>query len=366
MKIKEKFSEKLILMVDDAPENIEILNGLLQGVKKKVATSGERALELALMQPKPDLILLDIIMPDMDGYSVCKILREKEETAGIPVIFLTSKSSIDDVVKGFEVGGQDYVTKPFDANELIARINMQLELQWQQEELRMLNASKDKFFSIVAHDIKNPFTALQLSAGLVKRRYDTLPPEKLKNYIMEIANNIEKVVTISVNLLDWARAQSGKLEVTPESISISEIIEENFGFVKTQAENKKITLSRESIDDVSLYADRAQVNTVLRNLLTNALKFTHEGGSVKLEYKIENKHCVISVIDSGVGMTEEIRKSIFRIDAKHSTPGTSGEGGTGLGLLLCKEFVEKNKGKIGVSSTVDVGSTFWFTVPLAV
>lgn len=365
MKIKEKFSEKLILLVDDAPENIEILNGLLQGVRKKVATSGERALELAVMQPKPDLILLDIIMPGLDGFAVCRILREKEETANIPIIFLTSKNSIDDVVKGFEMGGQDYVTKPFDANELVARINMQLELQWQQEELRLLNASKDKFFSIVAHDIKNPFTALKLSSGLVKWKYDSLPPEKLKHYFMEIANNIEKVVTISVNLLDWARAQSGKLEVNPEPVLVSEIIEENLGFVKTQAENKHIALINDSIEDFTLYVDRAQINTVLRNLLTNALKFTHEGGEVKLSCKADSTHGIISVIDSGVGMSEEVRKSIFRMDAKHSTLGTSGEVGTGLGLLLCKEFVEKNNGKIGVDSTINRGSTFWFSAPLA-
>lgn len=369
----------LILIVDDIPKNLQVLSSILSnyGYQISFASNGKQALSV-IKTGKPDLILLDIMMPEMDGYEVCKILKEKEDTANIPVIFLTGISEMTDIIKGLQIGAVDYVTKPFNSTELTIRVKTHLELklardtiieyvnelQQTQDELKQANANKDKFFSIIAHDLRGPFSGFLGLSELLTTEFDQLE----KTEIVQIGESLNKaakrVFELIENLLEWARAQMGRIEFTPVQINLQEAIDRISKIFKATANNKDISLENNVDDDIIVFADNNMLNTILRNLTSNALKYTVRGGKITYSSNAQDDNSIeINVTDTGVGMKEEVMEKLFRIDVKHSTPGTEKEQGTGLGLLLCKEFVEKHNGKISVKSVLNQGSTFTFTLP---
>ncbi len=369
----------LILIVDDIPKNLQVLSSILSnyGYQISFASNGKQALSV-IKTSKPDLILLDIMMPEMDGFEVCKILKEKEDTANIPVIFLTGKSETTDIIKGLKIGAVDYVTKPFNSTELTIRVKTHLELKLArdsiieyvkelkqtQDELKQANANKDKFFSIIAHDLRGPFSGFLGLSELLTTEFDRL--EKIE--IVQIGESLNKaakrVFELIENLLEWSRAQMGRIEFTPVQINLQEAIDRISKIFKATANNKDISLENNVDDDIIVFADNNMLNTILRNLTSNALKYTVRGGKITYSSNAQDDNSIeINVTDTGVGMKEEVMEKLFRIDVKHSTPGTEKEQGTGLGLLLCKEFVEKHNGKISVKSVLNQGSTFTFTLP---
>lgn len=238
-------------------------------------------------------------------------------------------------------------------------------LKESEENLRELNATKDKFFSIVAHDLKNPFhTILGLSELLLERlhRYDH---QKIEHYVKHIRDASDAGHNLLENLLEWSRSQTGRIAFAPESVAMKEFIKEKIKPFTTLASQKRIKLYFSNIPDVCAYADKNMLETILRNLVSNAIKFTHPKGSVMISvFKAVNK-VQVSVIDTGIGIQEKHKKDLFRIDEHRTTQGTANEKGTGLGLILCKEFVERNGGSIYVESQVDKGSKFTFTLPSA-
>jgi PAS domain S-box-containing protein len=239
-------------------------------------------------------------------------------------------------------------------------------------ELQEMNATKDRFFSIIAHDLKNPFNAVMGFANLLRDDYDSYSDEEKKQFIESIALASEDINNLLENLLKWAWSQSGKIEYNPEKINAIDIINECIDLVKVQADKKKITLNKLNADSVYIYVDANMIRTVIRNLLSNAIKYTPSEGSVKVNYMTkqlasENGNSdvmEIAISDTGVGISKEDIDKIFKIGSRVKKLGTEGETGTGLGLILCKEFVQKNGGNIYVDSTLGKGSTFVFTVPL--
>ncbi len=376
-----KFDKKpLILIVDDIPKNLQVLSSILnkEGYQISFAANGSQALSV-VNTTDPDLILLDIMMPEMDGYEVCKILKSQEETRDIPVIFLTGKAETDDIIEGLKIGAVDYITKPFNSTELLTRVKTHLELKLSrdaivhynkqleeaQDELKVLNANKDKFFSIVAHDLRGPFSGFMGLSELLTEDFDQLEKEE----IMQIGDSLNKAAkrlfSLIENLLEWSRAQMGRIEYIPSNVDLYDAVEKIIQIFKDTADNKNIEMLNNIEKDTYVFADNDMLSTILRNLSSNALKFTPRGGSINYSTgKNDNSFIEISISDSGVGMSEEVIDKIFRIDTKHSTPGTEKEQGTGLGLLLCKEFVEKNGGKISVESKINEGTTFTFTLPV--
>ncbi len=354
-----------ILIVDDTPKNIQVAASILkeQGYQVAFTRDGQSALA-RVRSAKFDLILLDIMMPEMDGYEVCQHLKADPQTADIPVIFLTAKTDSDSVIKGFEVGGVDYVTKPFNPAELLARVKTHSELKRAKEELKELNATKDKFFSIIAHDLKNPFAVLIGCSDFL------LQSEPLTEDQRELAEDMntasQQGYDLLQNLLKWSRSQIGHLACEPKMINIQNIVNETILLLKNNAMSKNIRLIGEIEENTSVYADSDMITTVIRNLLSNSIKYTPDGGSITISADDKGDVLEISISDTGVGIKPEDIEKLFRIDVKHSTPGTAKEQGTGLGLNLCKEFVEKNNGKIGVESTVGKGSRFYFTVPKSI
>jgi signal transduction histidine kinase len=355
--------KKLILAVDDSPPNLKVLGNILKenGLSPALVSNGIKALS-SVKKRLPDLILLDVMMPDMDGFEVCKQLKQDAATKDIPVIFLTAKTEKEDVIGGLELGAVDYVTKPFNSNELMTRVNTHLELKAAKEELKQALATKDKFFSIIAHDLINPFSALLGLSSLLATQNNQLSADEKEEFIQDILRTSNQGYNLLKNLLDWSRAQTGRIQMTPTTLSLQDIVYRSMALLDNNAKAKNIDIFS-SIDTTLVFADEYMLDTVIRNLLSNAIKFTPADGNVEISAKEEGPEVEISISDTGVGIKQQDIDKLFQIDVSHSTVGTAKEEGTGLGLILCKEFVEKNGGTIRVESEEGKGSRFYIRLP---
>ncbi len=381
--IQEELVEKEkpnILIVDDIPENLFLLGKTLQreGYDIAYASDGEQAIYIS-RKLKPDLILLDILMPNMNGYEVCKIIKETKETADIPIIFLTALSDSSQVIEGFNSGASDFISKPFNIPEVIARIKTHLDLKLSRDmninyinklkaynkelneaekKLIDLNNSKDKFFSIVAHDLKNPFHGFMRLTEVMLVDFDELTREEIKIYLQEIHTSAEKLYKLLENLLTWSRVQIGKIPYEPEEITISEIFDSAILLFKENAKSKKIRIQNNIKNDSKVFADKNMIDAVVRNLLSNAIKFTNIEGNVIIYTENVNDSEMLRIIiqDDGIGMNSEELSKIFRLDYQLIRNGTANEKGTGLGLLLSKELVEKNSGRLELESEEGKGT----------
>ncbi len=229
--------------------------------------------------------------------------------------------------------------------------------------LRELNASKDKFFSIIAHDLKSPFNAILGFSDLLNEKTKEKDYDDIEELAGLIQTSAERTMNLLTSLLDWARSQTGKVEFKPKMVPVNGVISEAVGSLKDVADHKSIDISVDISENEMVYADEAMAGTVIRNLLSNAIKFTNVGGKIRLSSEQENGMSLFKVQDTGVGIEKEDMEKLFRIDESYSVPGTLNEKGTGLGLLICKEFIEKHGGHIWVESELGKGSTFCFTFP---
>ncbi|MCX7879628.1 MAG: HAMP domain-containing histidine kinase [Ignavibacteria bacterium] len=249
-------------------------------------------------------------------------------------------------------------------NKLILQQNE--ELKEFNEELKTLNATKDKLFSIIAHDLKNPLASFKSAMEHLSENYYKLSDDEKIEFLQAINTSANSVYELLENLLQWSLSQRNKTPYQPHSFNIKYVADMVIEQLKLQAENKKIKLYNEIDGNIEVFADINMITIVLRNLLSNAIKFTNESGFVRLGCQVDkqNNHCLVSVEDNGIGIPPEVLGKLFRIDTSISSRGTRNEAGTGLGLIICKEYVEKNGGKIWVESRLNAGTTFYFTLPL--
>ena len=235
----------------------------------------------------------------------------------------------------------------------------------QNLELQELNATKDKFFSIISHDMKGPLNSLTAFSGMLIKHSDSFSREEIQMLATDFDKSLKNLLSLLENLLEWSRSQTGVLEIRPEPFSLQELVQANIELLQKMADNKNIRISSEIPPSLWAYAGKNQMNTVLRNLISNGLKFTRPGGEVKILAREWKDALEVRVQDSGIGMGDDILEKLFKIEHKHSALGTEKEKGTGLGLLLCREFIEQNNGSISVESKEGEGSTFIFTIPKA-
>ncbi|RXP58554.1 hybrid sensor histidine kinase/response regulator [Lutibacter sp. HS1-25] len=359
-----------ILIVDDNSNNLKVLAGVLKiaGYEFRMAKSGQQALNV-LEKTTPDLILLDIQMPDMDGFETCVKIKENEELAKIPVIFLTANTDSESVNKAFKSGGVDFVTKPFNSEELLARIQTHITIKVQSEELVRQNAAKDKFFSIISHDLKNPLANIIGFAELIKDSSHELDPEKLEMFVGYIHNSALFTLEILEDLLDWARIQMGSLKSVKNKFNLSNLLLNNIEGHFPQALAKSIDFQSNFDENIIINADERMITAVVRNLISNAIKFTPKGGHISISTRekiINNKRMIETEIrDTGIGINKENLTKLFQIEQNYNSKGTNNETGTGLGLILCKEFINQNNGSIRVESEPAVGSSFIFDLECA-
>jgi len=247
----------------------------------------------------------------------------------------------------------------------LERHNIELEnkVMERTQELKDLNATKEKFFSIIIHDLKNSFSFLLNITESTRLGIDLIEKKDIEENMIMINKGVRNVYNLFENLLVWSKTQTNQISFTPEPFSIYELINYNINYINENADLKKNILSNNCSKDITVYADKNMVDTVIRNLLINANKFT-SNGKIEISSNIIENMVEISIRDNGVGINNENQLKLFRIDKSISTEGTNGEVGTGLGLILCKEFIEKNFGKISVTSEIDKGSVFTFTLPI--
>jgi signal transduction histidine kinase len=232
------------------------------------------------------------------------------------------------------------------------------------QELNELNRTKDKFFSIIGHDLGNQFNIILGFLEVLVSDFKKLDSGKVEQHLTNIYNSSKQAFNLLENLLTWARMQTNRIHYNPEKFILSKKMNESLELLSGASTKKNIQIEVFSEEEIAVYADINMFSTVFRNLVANAIKFTHENGKISIKIRKKDNFCEICVIDNGVGISHEDVQKIFRIDSKHKTVGTSGEKGTGLGLVLCKDFVEKNGGQISVKSTVGEGSEFCFTLPI--
>lgn len=366
-------SEYKILIVDDVMSNVLLLKVLLTNEKFAIATAsnGRQALE-QVDKEHPDLVLLDVMMPDMSGFEVAQHLKANANTADIPIIFLTALNSTTDIVKGFQVGANDFISKPFNKEELIIRVTHQISLVAAKrlilkktEELQRTIAGRDKLYSVIAHDLRSPMGAIKMVLNMLILN---LPVEKIGDEMYELltmANQTtEDVFSLLDNLLKWTKSQIGSLNVVYQDIDVVEVVDSVIDVFNMVAGLKKITIREEKVDKLPVSADIDMLKTVVRNLVSNAIKFSNEGSEVLVKMEEKDGMAVVSVHDHGCGIDEEGQKKLLHTDTHFSTFGTNNEEGSGLGLLLCLDFVNKNGGKLWFTSKQGEGSVFSFSVPL--
>jgi two-component system, sensor histidine kinase and response regulator len=354
-----------IFIIDDNLRNIQVAANVLrdEGFKVLFSDQGSEGIK-NIEKYQPDLILLDIMMPLIDGFEVCTRLKSKDTTQDIPVIFLTAKTEIESITHGLALGGVDYVTKPFNANELLARIKTHLTLRRQQKELEMTNITKDKLFSVLGHDLRGNLASIITLSGLLLDPAYEKTEGQLKEFYGYIQNQANTLNIILTNVLDWSKSRDNKLSFDPHNIEIDKISENNIKLLGSNANLKQISMQSVVKPGVGAYADENMVNTVMRNLLFNAIKFTNLGGSIHIDAWKEAQRVVVKVEDTGVGIRKEKQPTIFSGETVAPTRGTNQETGTGLGLSICKEFVLKNGGEIWIESETGKGTKVFFSLPL--
>lgn len=366
-------SEYKILIVDDVMSNVLLLKVLLTNEKFAIATAGNgrQALE-QVEKENPDLVLLDVMMPDMSGFEVAQHLKSNPNTADIPIIFLTALNSTADIVKGFQVGANDFISKPFNKEELIIRVTHQISLVAAKrlilsktEELQRTIAGRDKLYSVIAHDLRSPMGSIKMVLNMLILN---LPSEKIGAEMYELltmANQTtEDVFSLLDNLLKWTKSQIGKLNVVYQDVDLVEVTDGVIEIFSMVASLKKIRIREMKPEKMMVNADIDMLKTVVRNLLSNAIKFSKENSEVLVKMEEVDGMAVVSVQDHGCGISKEGQKKLLHTDTHFSTFGTNNEEGSGLGLLLCKDFVVKNGGKLWFTSKEGEGSIFSFSIPV--
>ena len=378
MELNETFESQInrndykILIVDDVVSNVLLLRILLTNEKFQVCTAsnGNMCIEQAKKE-KPDLILLDVMMPDISGFETAVILKKDPETQDIPIIFLTALNNPSDLVKGFQVGANDFLTKPFNKEELVMRVMHQIQLVAakriivkQNEELRRTISNRDKMYSVIAHDLRSPMASIRMVLNLA---VNVVSPETVGEEIFGLLDKAnresEETHDLLDNLLKWTKSQTGRLTVVKQDLDLNDIIPGVVEIFEAIAYTKHIKLDLQKTEaPLVVNADNDMLKTVVRNFLSNAIKFSPEDSSIEIIMAQEGEMAKVSVRDHGVGIAADRIGSIFH--KGETTYGTGGEEGSGLGLQLCQDFARKNGGDCTVESVEGEGSTFSVLIPL--
>jgi signal transduction histidine kinase len=371
-------SKTRILIVEDESVVGFDLKRILMGLNYEVIDvirSGEEAFVKAF-ENKPDLILMDIMLNgNMNGIEAAEQIKN---SINVPIIYLTAYADSNTLQSAKVTEPFGYILKPFEEKTLLTTIEMALykfkmetkikesERRYKllAEKLKESNEMKDKFFSIISHNLRSPFDSILGFTEILKNEYKDLKDEERDLYINSLYDSSRHFYHILDNLLQYSRFQAGKMEFKPEELNLKEIIKRNVSVLKNNADKKQIKLANEVDTDVKVFADENMLNSILLNIITNSIKFTEKGGSINITSNIDDKNIELTVTDSGIGMDDEVMINLFRLDSTKSTPGTDNETGTGLGLLLTKEYIERNGGEIRLTSKPKEGTSFTFTLPI--
>ena len=351
-----------ILIVDDTPANLGVLVETLgvAGYQLMVAEDGEEALAQTL-QTQPDLILLDVMMPGIDGFETCRRLKERAETKDIPVLFMTALNETTDKVKAFAAGAVDYIAKPIEHEEALARVGTHLAIRRLQRELQEQIALKQRFMKIAGHDLRNPLFLIMLATELA-RRQTGIPPKVIRflESIEESAAHIRRIIDTFLEIrTPLANQDTGGVDL---GLLGTAVVRQH----EHAAERKNIRLTLDNVEDLPLVRCEAALSyQAFSNFISNALKFTPVGGQVTVRTRLLDKIVRVEVEDSGPGVPVNERERLFRKPGRLSPRPTAGEESTGHGLTIVKQLVESQQGRVGATFPSEGGSVFWFELPVA-
>ncbi|MBD2180929.1 response regulator [Planktothrix sp. FACHB-1375] len=370
------YSHKVnILVVDDCPNNLRVLSSILtqNGYIVRKALDGEIAIS-ACQKILPDLILLDIMMPNMDGYQLCQYFKQNEKTRHIPIIFISALDDVLDKVKAFNSGGADYISKPFEVKEVLARVTNQLtirqlynalteqniQLQKLNEELRIANAELEQFAYIASHDLKSPLQSIIGYTQLISCKYEKDFAPDHKRYLEHIVNAAWRMKRLIDDLLDYSKL--GKETQELELTDCQNVLEEALDNLREEINSSGATITHSPLP--KLMGDRTQLISLFQNLISNGIKFRRPQviPEIKILAQLKNSsEWLFGVQDNGIGIEPQYFERIFEIFQRlHSYREYPGNG---IGMTICKKIVERHGGSIWVESQVNKGTTFYFTIP---
>ncbi len=350
-----------LLVVDDNEMNRDMLSRRLkrEGYQVDVAEDGTQTLDL-IHTNAFDLILLDVEMPGLSGFEVLQRIRQNHSLAELPVIMATARDSSSDIIAGFKLGANDYVTKPIDFPVLLVRLQTQLQL-------KALTQLKDEFLQMASHDLKNPLANVLMSVYLIRQvvtpgkvmtedMYETLA------LITRQGKTMERIIT---DFLDFQAIQDGRLVLNQKATDLNTLAQHVAGANADYAQSKGMTLNlalEESLPP--LLTDAARLEQVIQNFVGNAIKFCSFGATVTVSTHRQEQSALLEVSDSGPGLTDADLEQVFAKYARLSNKPTGGEKSSGLGLAICQQIIELHGGAVGVRNNPGRGATFWFTLPL--
>ncbi len=367
-------SDYTILIVDDNQTNIILLQAILKRAKYNTvsATNGTDALRI-MQEMHPDLVLLDIMMPEMDGYEVARRKDEIEDIQSIPFLFVTALSDTNSMVKGFKAGCSDFITKPFNTEEILIRIHHQIInvenrriINSKNEELKSLIRNRDKLYAVVAHDLRSPLGTIKSVLDILDENLNSeIIGFELYDLLHATTESADELFGLLENLLFWTRTQMGKLIFQPKEIKITDAVTDAIKATSSMSNIHRIDISySDNTGNATVLADKNMITTVIRNILVNAIKFSDEDSSIEIETKIVDNQLSCSITDHGCGMDDEVKQALQQ-QISITTTGKHQEEGTGLGLTLCREFIRAHNGNLSFESEMNVGTTFTFTIPLS-
>lgn len=363
-----------ILIIDDNKHIRTQINLVLklEGYTTFMASNGNEGVERA-KEVLPNLIICDIMMPELDGYGVLSMLRSNTSTADIPFLFLSAKAEKHDIRQGMNLGADDYLWKPFSTEDLIKAIEARLDryettkriLSGKMSALSGVSLTRDKFLSLMTHDLKSAFTGVLGLAELMSAKHGDMSEEEFTETIILMNETAQSTYGLLDSFLEWSRLQLGGMMPHPSVFDVNIIAQRTISLLGANARHKQIPLTNNIPEETLVWADQRMVEAILRNLIYNALKFTNRGGNVTLTASedVEDKSIRVSVSDTGIGISEDDIVRLLQPESEFTTLGTYGEKGTGLGVLFCRELAEKNNGLLSIHSEKGHGSTFSFTLP---
>jgi two-component system sensor histidine kinase/response regulator len=359
MSVAQARQRPCLLLVDDTPANIDVLVGLLQAdYDLKVANRGATALRICERHEEIDLILLDVMMPEMDGYEVCRRLRANPATHDIPIIFLTARTSVEDIVQGFAAGSNDYVAKPFGPSELTARVATHLTVRAQQREIACQNEELRELLHILSHDVANQFAALSTVIQLI----DRFPDKPIDGYLPYVRLAVQNGIGLTRMVRELRSTEEKGLELRP--VSLKSAVDDALSIAAERIREKALIITNHVTDAMVMAEPHALAVSVIGNLVSNAIKFTPRGGAIALSTEAGDGELVLVVADAGVGMPASVAEHVFDVAKSRSRKGTDGETGTGFGMPIVKRTITACGGTVTVTSRdiadhpVDHGTEF--------
>ena len=388
----QNITSQTILIVDDNCDNLAVLSGILkvEGWNISTALDGETALE-QIQYLSPDLILLDVMMPRMNGYQTCQMIKANPDYQEIPIIFITALSEVEHKVKGFALGAVDYINKPFQAEEVLARVKVQLKLRSLTQTLahqnivlknaleqeKKLNELKSRFVTMASHEFRTPLASILSSSELLEHYSHKWTEEKKLNHLHRIQSSVKHMTELLNDVLLLGKADAGKLELNPSQINLTQFCQELVEELQLNIQTHQIVFQLENYlhtdDNVGrdlgttenrgnlIYMDEKMLRHILNNLLSNAIKYSPDRDKVVLNLICQAKQAIFQVRDFGIGIPPSEQDRLF--DSFHRANNVGSISGTGLGLSIVKRSVDLHGGTIAIDSQIGVGSTFTVTLP---